>query len=266
MVSTCASEAASSSAAHQRPCRVPLQEAQDPESELKVVMEDVDSDDATRNRSDPGKPIREANTTTDEEDAKLVYDYTHFQRDKVRGHYFGYYHGCRIIVERGATIKEFDERAPRVRAMMDAQGWIDMVEDHRPAVEEIVYEFYANLHQRRGDSFRTWLKGTTIKVTPTLISMITGVPCVCDPTYLWPVNHLPARVDVVVCFAEGRPHQMELNGEGSFQMSDFSNDVRCIYHILVSQVFPVISHMLITIKRARCLYALLTMASIDYAP
>ena len=57
---------------------------------------------------------------------------------------------------------------------------------------------------------------------------------------------------------------MELDREDSFQMSDISNDVRCIYHILASQVLPVISHMLITIERARCLYALLIEASIDY--
>jgi hypothetical protein len=42
MVHTRASEAASSSVARQQPCRAPLQEAQDPESEPKVVMEDVE--------------------------------------------------------------------------------------------------------------------------------------------------------------------------------------------------------------------------------
>jgi hypothetical protein len=41
-------------------------------------MEDVESDDAGRNRSGPGEPIREANTATNEEDAKLVYDHTRF--------------------------------------------------------------------------------------------------------------------------------------------------------------------------------------------
>jgi hypothetical protein len=140
-----------------------------------------------------------------------------------------------------------------------------MSEDHRPTVETVVWEFYGNLHQRRGDSFRTWLKGRAIEVTPTLISEIAGVPRVCDPVYPYPVDHLPARVDLVACFAEGRPHQMELEGEGSFQMSDFSNDVRCIYHILASRALPVISHTMITIERARCLYAMLTEASIDYS-
>jgi hypothetical protein len=102
MVHTRASEAASSSAGHQRPHRAPLQEAQDPEFELEVVMEDVESDEAVRDRPVLSEPISEASTGTDEEDAELVYYHTHFQRDKVRCRYFRYYHGRRIIIERGA--------------------------------------------------------------------------------------------------------------------------------------------------------------------
>jgi hypothetical protein len=101
-------------------------------------------------------------------------------------------------------------------------------------------------------------------VTPTLINEITRAPRVRDPAYPYLVDHLPAHTDLVACFAEGRPHQMELEGKGSFQMSDFSNDVRCIYHILASRVLPVISHTMITIERAHCLYALLIEAPIDY--
>jgi hypothetical protein len=161
-------------------------------------------------------------------------------------------------------MEEFDERAPRIRVVLDAQGWTDMAEDHCPTMEVIVWEFYANIHQRRSDSFCTWLRGTAIDVTPTLISEITGVPRVRDPVYPYPVDHLPIRANLVACFAEGCPHQMELEGEGSFQMSDFSNDVRCIYHILASRVLPVISHTMITIEKARCLYAMLIETPIDY--
>ena len=101
-------------------------------------------------------------------------------------------------------------------------------------------------------------------MTPSLINVIARIPCVRNPTYPYPVDHFPTHAKIVACFAEGRPHQIELDGGGSFQMSDFSNDVRCIYHILASQVLPVISHMLITIERARCLYAMLTVAPIDF--
>jgi hypothetical protein len=101
-------------------------------------------------------------------------------------------------------------------------------------------------------------------VTPTLISVITRAPCVRDPAYPYPIDHLPTCADLVACFAEVHPLQVELKGEGSFQMSDFSNNVRCIYHILACRVLPIISHMMITIERVRCLYALLIKAPIDY--
>jgi hypothetical protein len=81
-----------------------------------------------------------------------------------------------------------------------------MVEDHRPAVEAIVWEFYVNLHQRHSDSFRTWLRGIATEVTPTLINVITGAPCVRDPTCSYLVNHLLACVELVACFAVGHPH------------------------------------------------------------
>jgi hypothetical protein len=70
------------------------------------MMEDVESDDAVKDRPGPGELIREASMATDKEDAKLVYDHTCIWRDKVRRQYFRYYHGCRIILERGATIEE----------------------------------------------------------------------------------------------------------------------------------------------------------------
>jgi hypothetical protein len=141
MVHTHASEATSSSITRQQPHQAPLQEAQDPEFEPEVVMEDVESDAAAKDRSIPGEPIREASTAIDKEDTEVVYDHTRFRRDKVRRRYFRYYHGRRIIIGRGATIEEFDERAPRAWAMLDAQEWTNMVKDHGPAMETIVWEF-----------------------------------------------------------------------------------------------------------------------------
>jgi hypothetical protein len=147
MVRTRASEAASFSAAHQRRCLAPLQDAQSPESEPEIAMDvDTESDDTAEGGPVPGEPIREGNTATDRDDDDLVYDHTRFRWDKVKRRYTHYYHGRRIIIERGATIEEFDEHVSRVRAVLDAQGWTSMAEDHRPAVEAIVWEFYANLH------------------------------------------------------------------------------------------------------------------------
>ena len=91
-----------------------------------------------------------------------------------------------------------------------------MVEDHRPEVEKIMLKFYANLHQRHGNSFLIWVKGKVIEVTPSLTNKIMGAPHVRDPVYPWLVDHLPSHDVLVECFVEGRPHQIEIVGEGSF--------------------------------------------------
>ena len=56
----------------------------------------------------------------------------------------------------------------------------------------------------------------------------------------------------------------ETEGEGSFQMHNLSNDVRCIYRILVSLILPLLSLTMITMERAHCLYAILTETPINY--
>jgi hypothetical protein len=51
-----------------------------------------------------------------------------------------------VAMERGLVVTDFDERAPCIWTVLEAQGWAMMVEDHRPAIAKLVREFYANLH------------------------------------------------------------------------------------------------------------------------
>lgn len=81
--------------------------------------------------------------------------------------------------------------APRVRDALDTQGWLPMMEDRLPGAIQIVREFYANLHDRRRDSFKTWLRGKPITMTPTLIHQITRTPLVGDPDYPWLLSNTP---------------------------------------------------------------------------
>jgi hypothetical protein len=135
-VRTRASEATSSSAARQRQRLAPLQDAQSPEFEPEIAMDiGTESDNTVEGGPVLGEPIREGSTATDRGHDDLVYDHTHFRRDKVRRRYTCYYHGRRIIIERGVTIEEFDERTLRVRVVLDAQGWTNMAKNHCPAVK-----------------------------------------------------------------------------------------------------------------------------------
>jgi hypothetical protein len=57
---------------------------------------------------------------------------------------------------------------------------------------------------------------------------------------------------------------MDTKGEGSFQIHDFNNKVKCTYRMVMSRVLSILRLTMITMDRARCLYALLTEASINY--
>jgi hypothetical protein len=68
-------------------------------------------------------------------------------------HWYKFYSDCKIVVEKGVDVADLDARAPRIRAMLDTQGWPEMVRDHRPAIKELVHKFYTNIHKKRNDSF-----------------------------------------------------------------------------------------------------------------
>jgi tRNA 2-selenouridine synthase SelU len=99
--------------------------------------------------------VADGSNATDTNDADLVYDHTRFRKYKAYRRFTDDYRGRLVAIERRLVMTDFDERAPRIRAALEAQGWAAMVEDHRPAIIELVREFYANLHRRAGDSFFT---------------------------------------------------------------------------------------------------------------
>ena len=152
----------------------------------------------------------------------------------------------------------------RVWVVLDAQGWTDLMVDHHPTEEEIVREFYANLHQ---------------KAWQILLNLCQEDRDRCDshpheqhhrsPTGTQPGLPMAKGSSSHSCQDSGVLHRGAPSpngdwGEGSFQLSDLCNDFRCIYHVLTSQILPILSHTMITMERARCLYGLLTEASIDY--
>jgi hypothetical protein len=157
-------------------------------------------------------PNETLESDSDKDDNNLIYNRDQFKVDKARGRY----ESCGIIVKRGVDVADLDARTSRVRAVLEAQGWVDMVVDHHPSVKEIVCEFYAKLHKRRNNSFSTWVREKAIHVTLALISNITRAPQVHNPGYLWPINGIPTCAEMVEFFTDGQPHQKETERECSF--------------------------------------------------
>jgi hypothetical protein len=114
--------------------------------------------------------VIEGSSAIDMDDADFIYDRTHFRKYKAYRRFKDNYRGHRVTVERGLVVTNFDECDPRIRAVLEAPGWAEMVEDHHPAIAELVREFYANIHRRVGDSFLTWVRGMKIHMTSSLIS------------------------------------------------------------------------------------------------
>jgi hypothetical protein len=94
----------------------------------------------------PEAPMIKGSSAIDQDDADLVYDRTCFRKYKAYQWFKDDYKGSRVAVERGLVVMDFNERAPCIQAVLEAQGWAEMLEDHRPAIAELVREFYANLH------------------------------------------------------------------------------------------------------------------------
>ena len=89
-------------------------------------------------------------------------------------------------------------------------------------------------------------------VTPALIYSITKAPRVRGLGFPWPLDGTPIR------------SQMDMEGEEAFQGSTLKDNDRCIYYVMISRVFLVLSLTSITIERARCLYTFLTETLIDF--
>ena len=86
-------------------------------------MEDVKGNDIVGSNTNFRGPIREASSTVDEEYKNLIYGREHFRKDKARRRYDFYNCGRRIVAERGVDVVDLDARAPRVREVLDPQGW-----------------------------------------------------------------------------------------------------------------------------------------------
>jgi hypothetical protein len=68
----------------------------------------------------PEAPVIEGSSAIEMDGADLVYDHTRFCKYKAYRRFADYYRGCRVAVERGLMVTDFDECAPRIRAVSEA--------------------------------------------------------------------------------------------------------------------------------------------------
>lgn len=128
---------------------------QDPESNSDYEMEEATFDQSPVYTPDRGTPYIEVSTKTNKDDADRLYDHYHFRVAKAEHRFRVIYDGRNIVVERGMDVPNFSNHIPRLRELLDAQGWLSIVEDHQSATIHLVREFYMNIHHWTGGSFKT---------------------------------------------------------------------------------------------------------------
>jgi hypothetical protein len=62
-------------------------------------------------------PVIEGSNVTDTDNADFIYDCTHFRKYKAYRRFKDYYRGCRVVMERGLVVMDFDECTPCIRAI-----------------------------------------------------------------------------------------------------------------------------------------------------
>jgi hypothetical protein len=63
-------------------------------------------------------PVIEGSSATDLDDANSVYDRTCFRKYKAHCRFKDDYNKCRVAVERGLVVADFDEHPPCIRTML----------------------------------------------------------------------------------------------------------------------------------------------------
>ena len=101
----------------------------------------------------------------------------------------------KIWAERSVVLDEVD---PAIRANLESQGWLSLLEVDHPPPLALIREFFSNLSCHIYDSntlVRSWIRGVEFTITPRVVADALGVPVVREPVY--PYEESPPLDDVM---------------------------------------------------------------------
>ena len=101
----------------------------------------------------------------------------------------------KIWAERSVVLDEVD---PAIRANLESQGWLSLLEVDHPPPLALIREFFSNLSCHIYDSntlVRSWIRGVEFTITPRVVADAFGVPVVREPVY--PYEESPPLDDVM---------------------------------------------------------------------
>ena len=101
----------------------------------------------------------------------------------------------KIWAERSVVLDEVD---PAIRANLESQGWLPLLEVDHPPLTALIREFFSNLSCHVYDSntlVRSWIRGVKFTITPRIVADALGVSVVREPVY--PCEESPPLDDVM---------------------------------------------------------------------
>lgn len=147
-----------------------------------------------------------------------------------------------------------------VTAIFVSQGWEPLLVGLTPSPPLLVQEFYANIHEVDGSSFRSFLKGHSFRVTPSAVALALSIPQIPHPTYPY---LLPASLLADVLVRSTLLNTPSTRGPTAMATGSLPTDWQVLLRILCTNLWPVAHTSSLPMVRARFLYALLHGDSID---
>ena len=119
-----------------------------------------------------------------------------FKNDRCREVFEKLNYKHKIWAERSVVLDEVD---PTIRANLESQSWLPLLEVDHPPPTALIREFFSNLSCHVYDSntlVRSWIRGVEFTITPRVVADALGVLAVREPVY--PYEESPPLDDVML--------------------------------------------------------------------
>ena len=182
-----------------------------------------------------------------------------FKNDRCREVYEKLNCKRKIWAEHSVVLDEVD---PAIRANLESQGWLPLLEVDHPPLTALIRKLFSNFSCHIYDSntlVGSWIRGFEFTITPKVVADALGVPVVREPVY--PYEESPP-LDDVMSYITGS--SIQWGTDPRITSAKLSETTYLFFRIACHFLWP-ISH-LYTIPLERCvfLYTFVSGASISF--
>ena len=151
---------------------------------------------------------------------------------------------------------------PTIRANLESQGWLPLLEVDHPLPTTLIREFFSNLSYHVYDSntlVRSWIWGVEFTITPRVVANALRVPVIREPVY--PYEESPPLNDIM-SYITGSSIQWGTNPW--ITSAELFETAYLFFRIACHTLWPISHFHTIPLERYMFLYAFVSGASISF--